>query len=115
MIKKIFIASALLHFLIACSNDAQLSKEKYTDVILDLQVAETVINNSKIENKDSMRRVYQMRICDIYGFKDIESLKKALQPLEQNPQLMLDITKDMTKKLDQMADSVLSKPVNPPE
>ena len=56
-----------------------------------------------------------MRICEIYGFKDIESLKKALEPLEQNPQLMLDITKEMSKKLDQMADSVLSKPANPPE
>ena len=115
MIKKIFISLAFLHILATCSGDTQLTKEKFTDVILDLQVAETVINNSKIENKDSMRRAYQMRICEIYGFKDIESLKKALEPLEQNPQLMLDITKEMSKKLDQMADSVLSKPANPPE
>jgi len=99
----------------ACNQDLKLSKEKYTDIILDLQVAETIINSSKLENKDSMRRAYHLRICEIYGFKDIESLKKTLQPLEQNPQLMLDITKDMSQKLDKLADSAMTQPPSPPE
>lgn len=115
MINKKSIFIPLVYLFATCNQNIKLSKEKYTDIILDLQVAETVINNSKLDNKDSMRRAYHLRICDIYGFKDIESLKKALQPLEQNPQLMLDITKDMSKILDQMADSFLTNPVNPRE
>lgn len=83
-----------------------LNKEQYRDIILDLQVAETIIINSTVVNKDSLRQELQQRIAEIYGFKDISSLKQSLMPLETNPELMLEITKEMTKKLDQMQDSL---------
>lgn len=85
--------------------ERKLTKEEYRDIILDLQVAETIILNSTISNKDSLRFAYQQRISEIYGFKDIAALKQSLQPLESDPELMLDITKEMTKKLDQLEDS----------
>ncbi len=85
--------------------ERKLTKEEYRDIVLDLQVAETIILNSTIKNKDSLRFVYQQRISEIYGFKDIASLKQSLQPLESDPELMLDITKEMTRKLDQLEDS----------
>lgn len=115
MIRIFLYLTSIAILQLSCNQEIKLSKEKYVDIILDLQVAETVINNSKLGNKDSMRRAYHLRICEIYGFKDIESLKKSLQPLEQNPQLMLDITKEMSRKLDELADSSLSLPANPPE
>ncbi|GEM_PF-1323027 len=87
------------------AHERKLSKEEYRDIILDLQVAETIILNSVLTNKDSLRFVYQQRICEIYGFKDIASLKQSLQPLEADPELMLEITKEMTKRLDQLEDS----------
>ena len=86
--------------------ERKLTKEEYRDIILDLQVAETIILNSTISNKDSLRFVYQQRISEIYGFRYIADLKQSLQPLESDPELMLDITKEMTKKLDQLEDSV---------
>ncbi len=115
MIRIFLYLTSIAILQLSCNQEIKLSKEKYVDIILDLQVAETVINNSKLGNKDSMRRAYHLRICEIYGFKDIESLKKSLQPLEQNPQLMLDITKEMSRKLDELADSSLSLPANPAE
>lgn len=105
MIELAFLIS--LTFLAgACSEkERKLTKEEYRDIILDLQVAETIILNSTIGNKDSLRFMYQQRISEIYGFKDIADLKLSLQPLESDPELMLDITKEMTKKLDQLEDS----------
>ena len=92
---------------LGCSvNQGELSKDQYRDIILDLQVAETIILNSTLANKDSLREALQKRISEIYGFKDITSLKKSLMPLETNPELMLEITKEMNKKLDQLQDSV---------
>lgn len=84
----------------------QLTKDQYRDIILDLQVAETIILNSTLANKDSLREALQKRISEIYGFKDVAALKKSLMPLETNPELMLEITKEMNKKLDQLQDSV---------
>ena len=88
----------------------KLTKEKYTDIILDLQVGETIITNSAVKNKDSLRHAIQLRICDIYGFKSIKELKSSLMPLETDPELMLDITKVMSKKLDTLADAAISYP-----
>jgi len=83
-----------------------LSKDQYRDIILDLQIAETIILNSTIPNKDSLREALQLRIGEIYGFRDVASLKKSLMPLEFNPELMLEITKEINKKLDQLEDSI---------
>ena len=92
---------------IGCDNHrVLLSKDQYRDIILDLQVAETIILNSQLKNKDSLRQALQQRVSEIYGFKDIVALKESLMPLENNPELMLEITKEMSKKLDQLADSV---------
>lgn len=91
----------------ACDNQGvSLSKEQYRDIILDLQVAETIILNSTVRNKDSLRQALQLRISEIYGFKDIPALKESLMPLETNPELMLEITKEMNKKLDALEDSL---------
>lgn len=100
-------------FLIAggtgCDNQGiSLSKEQYRDIILDLQVAETIVLNSTVRNKDSLRQTLQLRISEIYGFKDIPALKESLMPLETNPELMLEITKEMNKKLDKLEDSLKS-------
>ena len=90
----------------SCSDqERKLSKEEYRDLLLDLQVAETILLNSVLGNKDSLRFLYQQRICEIYGFKDIAALKQSLQPLEADPELMLEITKEMIKRLDQLEDS----------
>jgi hypothetical protein len=95
----------------ACTGDkAEWSNEKYMDLILDLQVAETLILNAKIENKDSLRRAYHQRICEIYQIPDIATLQKQLRPLEGNPEKMLEITKMMIKQLDRLADSALTNP-----
>lgn len=97
---------------IACNqNGPTLTKAKYTDIILDLQVAETLIIGSPVKNKDSLRNAIHRRICEIYGFKDVKALKSSLEPLQSDPELMLEITKIMSKKLDELADSAI---VNPP-
>ena len=101
------LAGLLLISWLGCDNQrVLLDKDQYRDIILDLQVAETIILNSQLRNKDSLRQALQQRICEIYGFKDIAGLKESLMPLESNPELMLEITKEMSKKLDQLADSV---------
>ncbi len=96
----------------SCEEKVMLTKEQYTDIILDLQVAETIIINAKVQNKDSLRSAFQNRICEIYHFKDKASLKRALQPLESDPDLMLEITKVMSKKLDELADSAIVSQAN---
>ncbi|MEP7320316.1 MAG: hypothetical protein ABI761_00300 [Saprospiraceae bacterium] len=98
---------------IACNrNGPTLTKAKYTDIILDLQVAETLILASSVKNKDSLRNAIHRRICEIYGFKDVKALKSSLEPLQSDPELMLEITKTMSKQLDALADSAI---VNPPQ
>lgn len=69
-------------------------------------MAETIILNSTLSNKDSLREVLQSRIGQIYGFKDIPSMQASLMPLEKDPELMLEITKAINKKLDEMEDSI---------
>ncbi len=101
------LTGLLLISWIGCDNQRIiLNKDQYRDIILDLQVAETIILNSQLRNKDSLRQALQLRICEIYGFKAISALKESLMPLETNPELMLEITKEMNKKLDQLEDSV---------
>ena len=82
----------------------------YTDIILDLQVAETLIINSAVKNKDSLRNTIHRRICEIYGFKDVKALKASLEPLQSDPELMLEITKRISKRLDVLADSAITRP-----
>jgi hypothetical protein len=108
---KIKALNCFFSFLIlgvtGCDNQGvSLSKERYRDIILDLQVAETIVSNSTVKNKDSLRQALQLRISEIYGFKDITALKESLLPLETNPELMLEITKEMNKKLDQLEDTL---------
>ncbi len=101
-----FIACLILSCT-GCDNQGiSLTKEQYRDIILDLQVAETIVLNSTVRNKDSLRQALQLRISEIYGFKDIPALKESLMPLETNPELMLEITKEMNKKLDFLEDSI---------
>ena len=101
----------LVIFLSGCQSKVKtLSKETYTDIILDLQVGETIILNSKVDNKGSLRKAIHQKICEIYGFSDVDHLKESLKPLESDPQLMLDITKIMSVKLDALADSAIAYP-----
>ncbi|MEO5582150.1 MAG: hypothetical protein ABIR66_05635 [Saprospiraceae bacterium] len=96
---------------IACNrNGPKLTTAKYTDIILDLQVAETLIIGSPVKNKDSLRNAIHRRICEIYGFKDVKTLKARLEPLQSDPELMLEITKIMSKRLDALADSAIVIP-----
>ena len=100
-----------LLYLSACNqNKSKLSTSKYTDIILDLQVAETLILDSRVKNKDSLRNAIHRRICEIYGFKDVKALKASLIPLQSDPELMLEITKLISKKLDALADSAIVRP-----
>ena len=108
--------SGLICFLIwlgfiSCTSAPKLSKEQYSDIILDLQVAETIIvGHAAGINKDSLRRAVHLRIAEIYGFKDIWALKSVLEPLETKPELMLEITKLISQKLDRLADSAITSP-----
>lgn len=96
---------------ISCTSEPKLSKEQYSDIILDLQVAETIIvGHAAGINKDSLRRAVHLRIAEIYGFKDILALKSVLEPLETKPELMLEITKLISQKLDRLADSAITSP-----
>ncbi len=110
--KACILILGTLFITVACnSHKTKLSKEKYTDIVLDLQVAERIINGSTAVNKDSLRLMIHRRISEIYGFKNVDDLKASLLPLETDPELMLEIIKIMSKKLDQLADSSLSEPV----
>jgi hypothetical protein len=91
-----------------CKSHSGLTKERYTDIILDLQVAETVVLGSTVTNKDSLRNLMHKRICDIYGFKSVRDMKSSLEPLTSDPELMLEITKAISHKLDALADTAIT-------
>ena len=101
-------ALAWLIFFACNSYHSGLSKDKYTDIILDLQVAETIVSGSTVKNKDSLRNLMHQRICEVYGFNNVKEMKTSLEPLTSNPELMLEITKAISQKLDALADSAIT-------
>ena len=106
----ILIFISLLLF-VKCREKARtLSHAEYIDLLLDLQLAEKIISKSALENKDSMRKAYQLRICEIYGFKSREELDASMAPLQTDTELLLEITKKMNAKLDALSDSLMYQP-----
>ncbi len=94
--------------MISCKDHRNLTNEQYTDIIVDLQLAESIMTNTTVKNKDSLKRAIHDRIATVYGFKNSDELISALQPLTLDPQKMLDVTKLVSKQLERLADSSIT-------
>lgn len=67
-----------------------IAEERLPDILLDVQLAESAMQNLYGVTKDSMAEVYYDQVCVIHDL-DRETLDNALDRLRDEPEMMLRV------------------------
>lgn len=99
-----WILSVCILISVACKSDQStysLPTDKITDIIVDLHIAEEMVNKFKIADRDSVRNLYLQDIAQIHK-TDTASITRNIHQLQQDPDNLLIIYEDVYKKLKNM-------------
>lgn len=99
---KYFFQSLLLFFLVgACrpkSPELPIPRDQLVPVLVDVQLAEAILQNFYGQEKDSLAQLYYQKICSLHGVEK-SKLDSTLVLLQQDPQRMQDVFSEVLDSL----------------
>ena len=101
-IRNLFISAVIFTFLISCKNEVKnllpMEEEKVISLLGDMHFAKSAALIHRMEDRDSMKVVYESQVFEIHKVSKQE-YEKLIEALESDLNLYFEIEKKVHKHL----------------
>ncbi len=104
--------------LLSCNKnktDLPIERDKLIAILMDVHLAEAAMQETTLENKDSLGKLYYQKIFNLYGVTEAE-FNKSMFLIRQNPKELDAIYKEVIETMDKKETEIRkmpSKPIQP--